>query len=465
MLLPAIRPPLRLLLLSILLLLAIGMNTLLIVFYRPIDTNVASFIWLWIGCFVPYGIACALVLSTKAQGGRWQWLELGVILSGALILRAMLVWLPPNLSHDSWRYVWDARITLHGYSPYVTGPGDPLYVHLRDFIYDNSRFRNVPTIYPPAAQAIYLLSYLIAPSNLYVIKGIFVVFDLITCVVLILLLKRKGLDPARVVLYAWWPLPIVEFAIQGHLDAITVIFTILTLLCATGKGRSMRVLTGFLLALATLTKIYPILLLVVVVRRRDWALLITCFGTIILAYVPYLILGHGQVFGFFATYASEHTPNEGIVPLGIEWLRMQFGGNAHIALLIQYAIDLLLVGAVSLLVLIWRQRERISMEAATLLLFGTVFAISSHVFPWYTTVLVPWVALLLGPLWTQRKGWNATTIAALTAWYFACVPIIGYFPDRSWTLYYYVVYYATLLGLAAAAVAYMRQKGKRASDV
>src|SRR5579863_359250 len=102
MLFPVMRPQLRLLLLSILLLLAIGMNTLLIVFYRPIDTNVAPFVWLWIGCFVPYVMACALVLGAKAQVGRWQWLELGVILGGALVLRVMLLQLPPNLSHDSW---------------------------------------------------------------------------------------------------------------------------------------------------------------------------------------------------------------------------------------------------------------------------------------------------------------------------------------------------------------------------
>ncbi len=232
---------------------------------------------------------------------------------GALVLRAMLLPILPDLSRDSWRYLWDARVTLHGYSPYVYAPGDPLFANLRDFIYDNSRFRSVPTIYPPGAQAIYLLSYLIAPSNLFVLKGIFVGFDLVTSGVLAFLLKSRGLDPGRCIIYAWCPLPIIEFAIQGHLDAMTLTFTILAVLSALSNRRGARVLTGFLIAVATLTKIYPILLLVAVVRRRDWALLATCFSTIVIAYVPYLILGHGQVFGFFATYAGEHTPNAGVV--------------------------------------------------------------------------------------------------------------------------------------------------------
>src|SRR5205085_12283022 len=106
--------------------------------------------------------------------------------------------------------------------------------------------------------------------------------------------KYRGLDPARTIIYAWCPLPIVEFAIQGHVDAATLTFILLAVLCSLNNRRSARILTGFLIGMATLTKIYPILLLVVVVRRRDWALIATCFITIVASYIPYIILGHGQ---------------------------------------------------------------------------------------------------------------------------------------------------------------------------
>src|SRR5947209_6069089 len=88
---------------------------------------------------------------------------------------------------------------------------------------------------------------------------------MVTCVALIVLLGRKGLDQRRVILYAWCPLPIIEFAIEGHVDVITLTFTILAVLAATNTSIRGRMLTGFLIGLATLTKIYPLLLLVALV--------------------------------------------------------------------------------------------------------------------------------------------------------------------------------------------------------
>ena len=94
----------------------------------PADPNstapIAPFVHIWMLTFLPYAAACALLLVTRPTKGRWRWAELGLILVGALILRAMLLGFSPNLSHDSWRYVWDARVFLHGYSPYATLPED-----------------------------------------------------------------------------------------------------------------------------------------------------------------------------------------------------------------------------------------------------------------------------------------------------------------------------------------------------
>jgi hypothetical protein len=345
-------------------------------------------------------------------------------------------------------------VTLHGYSPYVYSPNDPHLMYLRDFVYDNSRYRNVPALYPPGAQAIYLLSYLIAPSNLFVLKAIFLLLDIVTCVALALLLQRRGLDPSRCIIYAWCPLPIVEFAIQGHLDASTLAFMMLAVLTSLSQQRGARVLTGFLIGMAALTKIYPIVLLLALMRRRDWALLATCIATIIAAYIPYIILGHGQILGFFGTYASQHSPNAGIVPLVMDQLGVSARLNTKTTLILTYLADLAVVGAVSLGVLIQRIRKRISPEAATLLLLVTIFAVSTHIFPWYTTALLPLAAILIGPLWTRKGGINARSLAAALACYFAFISISGYLAEslHRWDLYYIVAYYTPLAGLALAAV-------------
>ncbi len=466
----------RVLVLCLLLLFSFALYVILIGAAPKSDNVITPFLHVWMLCFLPYFAACAFVLATKPALGRWRWLELGIILAGALIFRIMLLPLPPNLSRDSWRYLWDARALLHGYSPYVYAPGDKVLQPLRDnLIYANSRYRNVPTLYPPGAQAVYLLSYLLAPSNLYFLKGLFVVFDMVTCGALALLLRRKGLDPRRAIIYAWCPLPIVEFAIQGHVDVITLTFSILAMLSATNTRQGGRVLTGILIGLAALTKIYPILLLVVVVRRREYALVISCFAVIILGYLPFLIMGHGQAFGYFAGYASEQGQNGGVIQLLVRWL----GDRQHIPLTttiaLEHIVDLVVISVVSLVVLVQRLRERISLEAAALLLFGAVLSISSHVFPWYTTALLLWVPLLLmgGKMSIAAPGepslgktpitraslslWITlvyTNLAILAVWYFTCASILGYFfsTARDWTVYYWLVYDPVMIALGAAAI-------------
>src|SRR5215472_16329896 len=113
----------RILTLCFLLSLAVLANRLLIHVAPQIDGPLATFLHAWMISFLPYFAACAFVLATKPLTAKWRWIELGIILFGAFILRVMLLPLPPNLSHDSWRYLWDARVTLNGFSPYVYPPG------------------------------------------------------------------------------------------------------------------------------------------------------------------------------------------------------------------------------------------------------------------------------------------------------------------------------------------------------
>jgi len=86
-----------------------------------------------------------------------------------------------------------------------------------------------------------------------------------------------------------------------------------------------------------------------------------------------------------------------------------------------------------------------------MLLIGTFLAISSHVFPWYIAVLLPWIAVLAGPLWT-RRGPGAKGLAVGIAWYFVCISLTGYFFNntRDWHIYYQFVYDVVMAGLGIA---------------
>jgi hypothetical protein len=258
----------------------------------------------------------------------------------------------------------------------------------------------------------------------------------------------------------WWNVFFfIEFAIEGHVDVLTVTFIVLSILNATSTSHTGRILTGFFIAMATLTRLYPILLLPVVLRRRDWVLLLTCFGTIFLGYFPFLVMGPGQVFGFFLTYASQQGGNAGSVQLHMQWIGSRLGFSLSTTVLLEYAVDLVIVSAVSLVILVSRHRQRISLELATLLVISTAFAIASHIFPWYVTTLLPWIALLVGPLLPDGKTIARSLIVAM-AWYYACTILLDYSPNviglykvPGWAMFFYANDgLAFKLGVAGAIV-------------
>lgn len=456
------------------------------------------FLGLWLISFLPYFAACALVLATRPAQGRWRWIELSIILVGAFLLRALLLPLPPGFSRDSWRYLWDARVTLHGYSPYVYSPGS-LKSLIDTVLFPRMRFRFSPTIYPPGAQAIFLISYLLAGSNLYVLKCIFLIFDMVTCGALVVYLRRKGLDPRRVLLYAWCPLPVIEFAVNGHVDVLSLTFSILALLSFSNNTLRGRILTGFLLGMAALTKIYPILLLVIVVpdmlreamerskagvrflraipgtvwhiRGRDYALPGACLLTVLLGYLPYYSMGHGQVFGYFTMYSSEQGENAGIVQLLMQWTGYAYKWSYLTTVAREHVVAVMFMIAVSLAVFVLRLRQRMSMEMAALVLFVAILAISPHVFPWYTTILLLWVPLLIRPLWKARR-FAGSALAVVVVWYVVGVSLLQYYyatgPHRhvpDWTSYYVLSYWpATIMLLIAAIIGVKNMLNKRGQN-
>src|SRR5450432_2253389 len=101
----------RLALLGVLLSISIGFNIYLLLTAPAADPpgGAGLFVTTWLLSFLPYLAACIVVLVMKPQTGRLRWIELGLLLVGGLALRAIVLAVPPNLSHDSWRYLWDAR--------------------------------------------------------------------------------------------------------------------------------------------------------------------------------------------------------------------------------------------------------------------------------------------------------------------------------------------------------------------
>src|SRR5262249_44804067 len=155
------------------------------------------------------------------------------------------------MSHDAYRYAWDAHLVSHGVSPYSHTVEDPALTSLRDgAIWPKLIWRDAPTIYPPGAQVFFLFVHAVAPLNIEAVKLAMALCDLGIGSVTLLLLRQQRMDLRRVIVYWWSPIPVLEFVYNAHLDAVVTLWVALALLVAGKRFRGARALVGVLLGLA-----------------------------------------------------------------------------------------------------------------------------------------------------------------------------------------------------------------------
>ena len=172
-----------------------------------------------------YFAAVALILHS-GPSARALWM----VLACAALLRLIVVVFPPFLSNDMYRYIWDGWVQAAGINPYRYIPADAHLAFLRDAaIFPNiNRANYAHTIYPPAAQMIFFITSsmakLLAIPPVLAMKLTMLAFEAIGIWAMIRLLDYAGLPRARILIYAWNPLPVWEFAGSGHVDAVAICF-------------------------------------------------------------------------------------------------------------------------------------------------------------------------------------------------------------------------------------------------
>jgi alpha-1,6-mannosyltransferase len=226
------------------------------------------------------------------------------ILIGGTLFRVILVPLdPPRLSTDIYRYIWDGRVQGAGINPYLYLPVDPQLAGLRDdSIYPNiNRKEYAHTIYPPVAQIFFFVLTRVTQS-VPGFKGMLVLVDLVTVGLVAATLRAIGQPAERVIVYAWHPLPIFEFAGSGHIDALMICFIAIALLA---RAHQKFGIAGFALGAATLVKFIPVILLPAIYRRWDKKLPIAFIITLFVCYLPYVLGAGAGVLGFLPQYAKE----------------------------------------------------------------------------------------------------------------------------------------------------------------
>ncbi len=384
-----------------------------------------------------YAGAVALVLRADLpKAALWP------ILGCALLLRLVAVSAPPFLSNDMYRYVWDGWVQAAGINPYRYIPADPHLAFLRDaVVYPNiNRADYAHTIYPPAAEMVFLAGTRLAAwcslPPVLGLKLVLLALEAVGIFAIVRLLGLAGLPRARVLIYAWNPLPVWEFASSGHVDAIAVCFVALALLAAAAGGRS---LAGAALAAATLTKFLPAVLFPALWRRWDWRLPAVFAGTIVLLYAPYLGVGW-RVFGFLGGYTAQEgiAGGQGLFLLGLLGQVAPLPALAAKLYLALFALLLAGLGAaIALRPPVPQMPARARLIAQNCLWLGCalMLGLSPH-YPWYYCwLLVP-----------------ACVVARPSAIYLATAAILLYLNPIHSRLFWPALVYGPFLVLAATEV-------------
>ncbi|HKW98056.1 MAG TPA: glycosyltransferase 87 family protein [Bryobacteraceae bacterium] len=375
---------------------------------------VAIFLTIVSAAFALY-LAAYLVLRNRAAGFAAQALAVG----GAILFRVTLLpaGLPPDLpfsaklaamradwrgedvtyerfllfDDDIWRYLWDGHVAASGRNVYAFVPADPALDDLAppegpgqpdwDSIRENVNYPHIPTVYPPAAQMVFLAAHRLAPGSVLAMKVSVVSFDLLAYAFIILALAARGQPAARSILYGWNPLVIKVFAGSGHIDAVLVAALAGTCyLLARKKPGAASVSLG----LAIAAKISPIVLLPFLARRAGAWRAALALGTATVCYLPYLG-GGTHLFDGLRVFSRGWQFNGGPFRF-LVWLIGRFVSSPDAVARVTCAG---LVAAA--LWLIYRRDDAHpnTFPKVALMALGAVLIFSPVVMPWYVTWLLP----------------------------------------------------------------------------
>lgn len=350
-----------------------------------------------------YGTSVAIVLTRSVN--RYTF---GIILTAAFLFYAVVFLPDPYLSSDVYRYAWDGVVQHAHISPYRYVPGDPALRFLRapnQDLFDNINRRDYAhTIYPPGAQILFFLITFLNPSVTGMKCGM-ILFAGLALYGLLLLFRELGIRRERILLYAWCPLLVWEIGSSGHLDSVAMAFIVFAFLA---RVRGREVLTGIFLALAVLTKLYPIVLFPTLFRRSRYTMPVTILAVVVLSYACYISVGR-RVLGFLGGYAQEegldsgerfflleqvhHIPGLSGLPL---WVYLLFCGIVAAAILAwcwRVCINPRPASVANIQQMFHLPAKGAFIAPAAVLSFVMMLLFSPH-YPWYVAWLLPFFALI-----------------------------------------------------------------------
>ncbi len=369
--------------------------------------------------------------------------EINALVVGSIILRLALVFCMPILSDDFYRYIWDGTSTLNGLNPYLHKPVD---TNLIPELLPRLNSPDFYTVYPPFCQVVFLISSYLGGgdllNNVIYLKLFILCFEIGTIFMLKDLLRINKNKESTILLYALNPLIITEFFCGLHFEAAMIFFVVASIWLLSKSDRpQMLFYSSLCLAMAICTKLWPVLILPLFIRRIGWS------RTFVL----------GGLTSFFVLLMFIPFWDESLLPNFFESLKLYFTyfefnasfftifkySNYHWAWFLLPALKIILLLSLGGVYLFFDKSERNIFETL-MLLFAVYFIFSSTIHPWYIT---PLLAFSLFTRWRAPYIWS----------YLICFTYITYisssYQENSVIVF---VEYLILFGFLAREIFYLK---------
>ena len=247
-------------------------------------------------------------------------------------------------------------------------------------------------------------------------------FDIGVMIVLMLMIKHRGILPSRLLLYAANPLILLYICGEGHLDIIQVFFLSLALyliLCDKSPA------TGFLmLGLAILSKYFALVTLPFLVSGKNRTQSLAVLLPLIL-YIPYLDAGAG-IFRSLGEFGAHYHFNDSLTEL----IRILFG-DAYLF------VSICLMG----FCLVWVYLFVHDQLRSVYLALGCLLVFLPTLHPWYIVLMAPLLVFF------PSRAWLYLQAAVLFLFPISAVEFsTGIFREISWLkLLEYIPFYGLLI--------------------
>ncbi len=337
-----------------------------------LDSHMPEFIGLLLLAGILYVIAVFLV--ERFRLGR---AAIIVILASTVLFRLVLLPATPSLSDDVYRYQFDGRVQRAHLNPYVTIPSSPKLAWLLNPDNPEPPGIDTPTIYPPLSEFAYRMIETVTGY-----KRVSTILDLACVAVLSLLLAALKLPLHRVLTYAWNPAVLISFAMSGHFDPLAI-FMLLAALFFLVRNRPKLSIAA--LALAFLSKLFPVLLLPAFLKRMRLAYA-GIFAVLVLTfYLPFLGAGL-HLFDGARNYGRDWSNNASFFQL------LEFVSRSKARA--EFFAGLMLLAAIGYLA-----KKRAGLLWSSLILTGGVLLVSPTAYPWYFTWSIPFLCFYPSGAW------------------------------------------------------------------